>query len=146
MKEWAIIVDIDGTLANIDHRRKFVENKPKDWNNFRKGILNDTLNTWCARIIQQMKTRYEIILCSGRMEDERIDTEKWLKDNDVRYSKLLMRKLGDYRNDSIIKAEIYENEIEPKYNVIFVIDDRKRVVDMWREKGLVCLQCAEGNF
>jgi len=27
-----------------------------------------------------------------------------------------------------------------------VIDDRKQVVDMWRELGLVCLQVDKGEF
>jgi hypothetical protein len=30
--------------------------------------------------------------------------------------------------------------------VLFVVEDRNRVVEMWREEGLVCLQCAPGEF
>lgn len=36
--------------------------------------------------------------------------------------------------------------IKDKYDVLFAIDDRSSVVDMWRDLGLVCLQCAEGAF
>ena len=31
-----VIFDVDGTLMNISHRRKFVEMKPKDWKAFRE--------------------------------------------------------------------------------------------------------------
>jgi hypothetical protein len=57
-----------------------------------------------------------------------------------------MRAEGDTRKDSIIKEEIYRAEIENKYNVLFVLDDRNQVVELWRRLGLTCLQVAEGNF
>ena len=57
-----------------------------------------------------------------------------------------MRKEKDYRQDAIIKQEIYENEIEGKYNIHFVLDDRDQVVAMWRKKGLTCLQVDYGDF
>ena len=31
-------------------------------------------------------------------------------------------------------------------NVLFILDDRNGVVEMWRSLGLKCLQVAEGNF
>ena len=30
-----------------------------------------------------------------------------------------------------------------KEDILFVVDDRQKVVDMWREEGLTCLQCAD---
>lgn len=37
-------------------------------------------------------------------------------------------------------------DILPQYRPLFFIDDRKRVVDMWRRRGLTCLHCANGDF
>jgi hypothetical protein len=46
-----------------------------------------------------------------------------------------------------VKAEIYDRDIEPRHGApFFVLDDRDKVVAMWRSKGLICLQVAEGNF
>jgi hypothetical protein len=59
---------------------------------------------------------------------------------------LFMRKTDDFRKDAIIKEEIYQNEIEGKYNVLFILDDRNSVCDFWRSKGLVCFQVAPGDF
>ena len=36
-----IIFDIDGTVANIDHRLDYVRSHPKNWNAFDAGIPND---------------------------------------------------------------------------------------------------------
>ena len=30
--------------------------------------------------------------------------------------------------------------------ILFVVEDRSRVVEMWRSEGLACLQCAPGEF
>ena len=65
--------------------------------------------------------------------------------NYVPYHILLMRKEGDYRDDAIVKKELGAKVAEMG-TILFAIDDRQRVVDMWRENGIVCLQCDKGNF
>ena len=57
-----------------------------------------------------------------------------------------MREADDYREDSIVKAEMYDKYVKDKYHINFVLDDRNQVVKMWREIGLFCLQVADGNF
>ena len=57
-----------------------------------------------------------------------------------------MRKTGDFRKDSIVKKELFDENVRGKYNIEFVLDDRNQVVEMWRSIGLVCLQVADGNF
>lgn len=164
-KQKAIICDLDGTLFNIDHRLHYLKKPKKDWKNFFAGIENDTPNQWCLELIKYFGLDYKIIFVSGRSEDCKFETLKSLEkhtraalpptgdDNGgldtiflTNCFLLLMRKSKDYRSDDIVKKEIYEAYIKDKYNVLFVLDDRKRVVDMWRKEGLVVLHCAEGNF
>jgi hypothetical protein len=57
-----------------------------------------------------------------------------------------MREDGDCRSDVEVKEEIYEKYLKGVVDIAFCIDDRQSVVDMWRSKGLVCLQCAKGDF
>ena len=146
MKKEAIIVDLDGTLADITHRRIYVEGKKKDWKNFNKNIIKDDLNVWCREIIRRMISDHHVLLVSGRTDELREETEEWLKKHDVPYTDLIMRKQSDHRDDTIVKKEIFEEKIKPQYNVLFVIDDRAKVVRMWREIGLICLQCDWGEF
>lgn len=44
MKQKAIIVDLDGTLCNAEHRKHYVEAKKKDWKSFYNGIAQDKPN------------------------------------------------------------------------------------------------------
>ena len=60
---------------------------------------------------------------------------------------LLMRKDGDNRPDQIVKRELYERHVQGLYEIEGVLDDRDRVVAMWRnDLGLTCLQVAPGAF
>ena len=51
-----------------------------------------------------------------------------------------MRKENDHRPDNIVKREIYQNNIEGVYNVLFVLEDRKKVIDMYRDLGILTFQ------
>ena len=145
MRRPAILIDLDGTLANISHRReKFLKNN--DWGDFNSKINADSLNYWCREIIDKFKSSYKIIIVTGRKRHLEKETLGWLKNNGVFYDDIYFRETKDYRKDYIIKKEIYERDILKKYNVLFVVDDRESVVKMWRGRGLVCLQCDFGEF
>lgn len=144
----AIIVDLDGTLVNIDHRLQYVKDKDqKDWNGFFKDISTDTPNVAVYDMIMAMRCAgYTILLVSGREEKWRNDTESWLKKFDIPYDWLLMRPFGDYRDDTELKEEIYTRYIQPYFRVSFCVDDRPSVCRKWRELGLTCFQIQDKEF
>jgi hypothetical protein len=47
--------------------------------------------------------------------------------------------------DEILKKEMLDTFVD-KDDVLMTVDDRQKVVDMWRENGLTCFQVAPGNF
>lgn len=142
-----IIVDVDGTVAHMGDRRG-----PFEWDKVDLDYPDEVI----IGIIEDLYFHalhsgdyLEVIFVSGREGTETCikKTLEWLgKHVMISDFSLLVRKEKDYRKDSIVKKEIYENSIAPYYNVRFVLDDRQQVVDMWRSLGLKCLQVAEGNF
>ena len=154
-KPQCIVIDLDGTLCNMEHRRHHVrgEGKKKNWMAFMDGIPNDTVHEWCSEIIKRFASDYRIIFCSGRGEEQRASTERWLTQNlplnlfcqNYEYD-LFMRQAGDSRKDSIVKEILLDFEILSRYKPFFFVDDRKQVYEMWRKRGFVCLACAEGDF
>jgi predicted kinase len=142
-----VVIDLDGTLANCDHRLHFVKNKPKDWNSFYKGIENDKVNRWCQTLIESLHdSGISIVYASGRPQDYYEITYNWLLKNDLDFGPLFMREKGDYRQDYFAKETILDFSIEPAYNPILFIDDRQQVIDLWRRRGYTALQCAKGDF
>ena len=148
-----IVCDLDGTLADCEHRVHHVRNKPKNWDAFYAEIKYDKANEaveTCIRALGTMAWPLRIIYCSGRPERCRADTVRWLADGAnlplrTDWDALFMRKDGDFRADYIVKQEILDAHI-PKDRVLFVLDDRQQVVDMWRRNGLTCFQVAPGDF
>ena len=132
----AIIVDMDGTLAITNHR------SPYDLSN----CDLDPANKPVLETVLKWQSNTTIIVVSGRTDDGKEKTIIWLERYGVKYQHLYMRKTGDMRKDSIIKEEIFNNFIRDKYNILFILDDRQQVVDMWRSLGLTVFQVAEGDF
>jgi predicted kinase len=134
----AIISDVDGTVALNQAGRSYYD--------FTR-VLEDLVNVPVANLIRDYKKKgVTIIIVSGRDDVCQADTETWFKCNDIPFDALYMRVTGDKKKDSALKEEIYNKYIKGKYNVLFVLDDRQKVVDKWRELGLTCLQVNSGNF
>lgn len=133
----AIICDLDGTLAHLNGR------SPYDASTCADDLLNEPV----AHIVKTYAAvGVKVILVSGRESKYRKPTEHWLGTHEIPFEELHMRRTRDFRKDAIVKTEIYRGQIEPKYRVLFVLDDRNQVVDQWRKLGLTCLQVAPGDF
>lgn len=148
-KDSCVIVDIDGTVANLDHRLHYVHGEKKDWRTFLSKCHLDTPNHDVYLIAESFcdTTGSDLVFCSGRGNEYRDKTETWLKEYGMPYEQLIMRQERDYRQDTIVKEQILDFEIKTIYReVLAVFDDRQSVVDMWRKRGLRTLQVASGDF
>lgn len=152
-KPSVVVCDLDGTLCNVDHRLHTVRGPgKKDWKSFFQGIPQDTVNSWCAAIligISQRSGGHDVVFCSGRPDDHRAATQEWLRKHLGLLgaeSPLYMRPRNDSREDSLVKEILLDFEILTRYKPDFFIDDRARVVEMYRRRGFTVLACAEGNF
>lgn len=144
-----IITDLDGTLALTNNRNHFLEKEPKDWDGFYEACDTDTINLPALLVIESLSINYgyDVIIVTGRSDLVYLKTRKWLKHYRVPFSHIFMRKHGDHTEDIILKEKwLNEGILPPKEDIFLVLEDRKRVVDMWRKHGLVCFQVAEGNF
>ena len=135
-KESIILCDIDGTIALHNGRSPFDYDKASE----------DTFDPRMKTFLNSISQCYKIIFFSGRSEDSRDVTHKWLEDNGFGEHQLYMRKSKDFRSDDIVKKEMYFEYIQPKYNVACVFDDRDKVVKMWRDLGILCCQVYYGDF
>lgn len=139
----AIIVDIDGTVASCDGVRSPYDYSRVYLDDARRGIID----------IVRMAHRdgCKVIFVSGRpdISDVRKDTMAWIeKYVRVPIEALFMRPADRLHiNDAIIKRDLFDAYIRDYYDIVFVLDDRDRVVDMWRRQlGLDCLQVNYGDF
>ena len=141
-----VIVDIDGTLADGSHRQHLVQGKRKDYDAFYDLCHLDAPHTHIGVTVNLLQPTYAAVLVTGRIERVREKTVDWLARHFISYTALFMRPDGDTRQDDVLKEEILDRDILPRWTPAFALDDRNRVVAMWRRRGIPCLQVAEGDF
>ena len=143
-----IIFDVDGTLMDIEHRKHFVQDKPKDWKQFMAEMVNDTPRKEIFAIAHEAKKNgHRIIVSSGRNERDRALTTKQLNSEGLFPDIFLMRADDDYRSDDLVKKDLLGEMIAKGFNPTLAVDDRNQVVEMWRANDIPCFQCVEdGNF
>lgn len=143
MKKKAIVVDLDGTLADIRHRLDLVRSDRPDFDAFYSRVEADDVNVWCRELMAAMWAwGHDVIIVSARPARCKKDTVEWLRANNVTYSDLhlLRGASGDNTPDQDLKRAWLRGF--GKDRILFTVDDRQRVVDMWRAEGVPCLQCA----
>mgnify|MGYP003136464398 FL=1 len=154
-----VIFDLDGTLALIDERRKVSEkeNGKLDWDKFfdPANIELDEPNLPVIKTAQVFaEAGYQIAILSGRSHATNEMTRWWLTKHNVPWNILRLRPTEHpfkFMDDRKLKLKWF-NEIfvDPEdmdeAEVLCVFDDRQKVVDMWREIGLTCMQVAPGEW
>ena len=140
-----VVFDIDGTLADVSERLHHIRAKPKNWNAFFAAMAQDKAIASMVRLCNLLHNAgVRVVLCSGRPDRYRSDTMTWLTREGVRYDELRLRRDGDRRSDTVAKREMLADL--DRTQVLFIVEDRSSVVEMWRAQGFVCLQCAPGEF
>lgn len=149
MKDF-IICDIDGTIADLTHRLHYINTpgQKKNWDAFHAGVGDDAPHDDMREILWALTNGYprSVIYVSGRNETARQATGQWLDVCGFPHGRLHMRSAKDFRDDAIVKEEIITRLGLTPHDVLCVLDDRDRVVSMWRRLGFRCLQVAPGNF
>ncbi len=138
----AIIVDIDGTVALRNGR------EPYDWSRVGEDLPNEPVirvirSLWSYHILKG--DPLQIVVMSGRPEECRRQTELWLDVNFIMPRQLCMRPDGDFRQDWIVKNDLFAL-VRDKYHFLSAWDDRDQMVRYWRKTGLQCFQVSDGNY
>lgn len=135
-KEDCVIFDIDGTLAKMDGRSPF------DWSRVEEDELNMPVYT---AYLAHKALGNKIVICTGRDGVCATETKSWLSGYEIEYDEFHIREVNDCRKDYLIKEEIWK-DINSRYNIVCIYDDRDQVVHHARSLGIAVFQVDYGNF
>ena len=136
-KNKLIICDIDGTVANNEHRQHYLI-QSNDWNSFFSALNKDMpFPKTISMIEEQHKGGLKIVFLTGRPERLRQTTSQWLEKN-LSFSDfgLVMRKNKDFRNKIEVKKELFLENFDSK-QVLFCLENDYDLLELWQEIGLL---------
>lgn len=148
-----IICDLDGTLC--DHTPRMHLAASGDWDAYHAGLNDDMVNESVLWFLQNSDV--PLVFLTGRPEQYRTETEEWLDRHELYehddYMTLLMRPRGMFGSDTVVKVETLNDWVKQmpvldgvKPSEILVLEDRDKMVAVWRNAGYHCWQVNEGAF
>lgn len=142
-----VVVDIDGTIAKVGDRLKYLQQAKKDWDSFYEHCDEDEPIKDVISIIEDLYFEgHNIVFCTGRRESVRFKTVAWIQKNCFSKFDLLMRPDGDFRHDTMVKPELLATAGYTPDKVLCIFEDRDSMVSRWRDLGYRCLQVDRGDF
>lgn len=125
-KPLAIVVDLDNTLAILNDRHPY------------DGHLCET-DEFCevvARVISTFRSDHSVLFLTGRNEDARQATERWLDEIGMEHQGVFMRATDDWRPGAEYKAEVMRDRILRDFDVVLALDDDPEIVKAFRAMGV----------
>lgn len=142
-----VLCDLDGTLANYDHRIHYLV----DWNDksaFFAHMEHDTVYEDIAtQLRMHLKQHTDIFYVTARDEKYREVTETWLQKYDLNFHKaLFMRPSWDKRSDIDVKNDMLAKFKEGNYFPVIkaIYEDRPGVVQLYKDLKLPVIVCNDG--
>lgn len=133
----AIIVDMDGTLCDVEGVRHYVEGGNRDFRSFHEASrFCPTRVEVEAEVRDAHRDGFAVIIVTARDERYERATRDFLFRHQIPYDRLFMRPWGDQRRDTVVKEELLGRILEEGYSPVLAIDDRRDVAAVWQAHGI----------
>ncbi|AGA16237.1 pnk/pnl protein [Thysanoplusia orichalcea nucleopolyhedrovirus] len=123
----AVLCDLDGTVA-LPTNRSFYD--------FDNRVAQDEARLDVISCVKHLADCHNaiIVFMSGRSVVCKQPTQNWIeKYFNINSYKLFMRPLNDTCKDYLLKLKLFNDNVQNKFNIVAVFDDRPCVVRMWQD-------------
>jgi phosphoglycolate phosphatase-like HAD superfamily hydrolase len=128
------VFDVDGVLADVRHRLRHVERRPKDWDAFFAAAVDDPPLPEGVALARESARDCEVVYVTGRPERCRADTLGWFGRHGLPPGRLAMRRHGDRRPARVAKPDLLR-ELARGRVVAVVVDDDEQVCAAYERAG-----------
>ncbi len=128
------VFDVDGVLADVRHRLRHVERRPKDWDAFFAAAVDDPPLPDGVALARESARECEVVYVTGRPERCRADTLDWFRRHGLPEGRLSMRRHGDRRPARVAKPELLRRLARGR-TVAVVVDDDEQVCAAYERAG-----------
>ena len=145
----AVVFDLDGVLANADHRQHLLTPKPgqrKDWKRFFERAGDDALIEEVARLTLLLDSSLQRVLLTARPTTIKDITVAWLDRFHLAWDLLVMRPAGRYEPSPVAKKAAVDELRGFGFELLLAFDDDRRNVDMFHAAGIPCIYIHSGYY
>ncbi|GAA2607122.1 hypothetical protein GCM10010399_42590 [Dactylosporangium fulvum] len=128
------VFDIDGVVADVRHRLRHLDRRPKDWARFFAAAGRDPALEEGIELARRYAQEHILVWLTGRPEHLRQVTTDWLHQYDLPAELLFMRPAGDRRPAREFKAGQLAR-MARESTIEIVVDDDPEVVAKLRKLG-----------
>jgi phosphoglycolate phosphatase-like HAD superfamily hydrolase len=128
------VFDVDGVLADVRHRLRYVERRPKDWDGFFAAAPDDPPLAEGVTLARASAEDCEVVYVTGRPERCRADTLDWFRRHGLPEGRLSMRRTNDRRPARLAKPQLLRDLARDRV-VAVVVDDDEQVCDAYERDG-----------
>ncbi|SDU72595.1 phosphatase domain-containing protein [Jiangella alkaliphila] len=128
------VVDIDGVLADVQHRLHHLNRRPKNWAGFFGAMSDDTPYAEGIELVTLLANEHEVVYLSGRPERTRAVTRSWLAENGAPAGTIMLRPDDDRRPARQFKVGVLRR-LSAHRDVAMLVDDDPAVCTAARAAG-----------
>jgi len=135
----AVIIDVDGTLADVSSIRHFLarDKGSKDFHAFHSASIDVPPHDHVVRMLREFKRDgFAILVVTARSEMWLWHTLLWLDENAIPHDQIFMRQKGDMRADFLVKSDILRKIRFSGFSVQHAVDDNPSVIALWESEGI----------
>ena len=141
------VFDIDGTIANNEHRSHLLPlsdlHLTSSWKDYNKACSGDSPIIPMIKMMNALAESSQVYIMTSRSDEVEWRTLEWLQDNEVEYDSIRMRSRHDNRKDYLIKKEWLNNLCDGKKEEIVIFEDNPQVIKHLRNCGYAVMAVCE---
>jgi len=143
----AVIVDIDGVLADSSARQHLLERPGggRNWEAFFAAAGDDLPYSEVPAMTRDLPTDTAAVLVSGRPDWLADLTVDWLTRHGLRWDLLLVRRRSDRTGAARFKRAVLSGVRDAGFVVAMAIDDDERVTTMYVAEGIPTVVAVEAG-
>ena len=122
MSQPLAVIDIDGVLADVEHRLHHLRGRPKNWAGFFAAMGDDPPYAEGFALAHELATEHTIGYLSGRPERTRAVTQAWLATHGAPPGRLMLRPDDDRRPARLFKIGVLKR-LAAQRTVALLVDD-----------------------
>lgn len=142
----AVVVDIDGVVADATGRQHHIRRRPKAWDAFFDAVGDDPVIESTRRLLGSLDPSLLRLLVTARPLRVQDRTVGWLERHELRWDLLVMRPDGDHRPSDVVKAEAVRELLAGGLDVRLAFEDDPRNVLMFERHGIPCVYVHSGYY